>query len=609
MAQATTVWSVLVNERFDMAADPASIARLEHQLQEWSRDLDGAQLTWASGYLAGLAAARGDAAPAAGGATRPRIAIWYGSETGNGRGVAERLAREAESAGYDVELASAADIQPRAIAKLETLLLVMSTHGEGDPPEDAEALHRFVMSARAPRLERLKFAVFALGDSSYPDFCQTGREFDARLAELGAQRLLDRVDVDVDFEPAEDAWRRSVLETLEQEIRPEAPGPKLQLVRGKGATPSAPDRRNPFDAEVLEVAPLTVAPSTSAVHHVELLVEDSQMSWQPGDSLGLWPRHDTRLVDEIIATTGIDGDAEVTRQDRSLPARAWLETRLELTQLTRPFVERWAGISDDARLRDLLDDRERFDEWVRTRQVIDVLHDAPARVDAETLIGALRGIGPRLYSIASSPVVDEDAIHLTVKRIGGLDAQGRLRAGVASWGLTGQVAPGDRVPVYVEANPRFRLPEDPDTPILMIGPGTGVAPFRAFVQHRQAVGANGANWLVFGNRHRRYDFLYQLEWQRFRREGALHRLSVAFSRDQADRIYVQHRLREQGRDVYDWLERGAHVYICGDGQAMAADVHTALASIIAEHGARSPEQAEEYLDAMKQAKRYQKDVY
>jgi len=491
------------------------------------------------------------------------------------------------------------------------LLLVMSTHGEGDPPEDAEALHQLVLSERAPRLEKLKFAVFALGDSSYPDFCQTGQEFDHRLEALGATRLMDRVDVDVDFEPAEDAWRSALLETLSSELKPAgSAAPHLQLIRGAEAGASRVfDRRRPFQAEVLQISPLTVPPSTSPVHHVELLVEDSGLEWLPGDSLGLWPTNDPRLVEEIIEITGIDAEDGVRRGEETLPACEWLSQRLELTQLTRPFLNAWATLSDSPELRTLLEDREALSDWVASRQVVDVLRAYPATAGAAQLVGSMRGIAPRLYSIASSPLAGDDEVHLTVKRVGGLDGAGRLRAGVASWQLTESTRPGDSVPVYVEANPRFRLPDDPDAPVIMIGPGTGVAPFRAFVQHRQAAGASGPNWLFFGARNRRTDFLYQLEWQRFRKEAALARLSVAFSRDQAEKIYVQDRMREQGIAVYDWLERGAHVYVCGDGQRMAADVHRALLDVIKGEGGKTEEQAAEYLEAMKHAKRYQKDVY
>ncbi|MFU8877480.1 MAG: sulfite reductase flavoprotein subunit alpha, partial [Wenzhouxiangellaceae bacterium] len=542
---------------FPAPVTPDNIQELEQQLLAWSQSLDSARLNWASGYLAGLSAARqGQTASAAEAENRPRLTIWYGSETGNGRGVAERLAAESEARGFAVDLASAADIQPRSIGKIDFLLLVMSTHGDGDPPEDAQALHKLIMSERAPKLSGLKYAVFALGDSSYPDFCQTGREFDARLAELGATRLMDRVDVDVDFESAEDAWRDSLLKHLEDALQPgdrPSAGPHLQVIGGRAARARF-DRRNPFNAEVLDVSPLTIAPATGTVRHVELALDESGLEWQPGDSAGIWPSHDARLVEEILEVTGIDGEHSVRRGNEELSVSAWLRNRLELTQTARPFVEAWADLSESAELRALLADRDRYAGWVQERQVIDILRDYPARVDAQTLIGSLRGIAPRLYSIASSPLVTGEELHLTVSQFGGQDEQNRLRAGVASWQLCQALQPGEHVPLYIESNPGFRLPDDPDRPVLMIGPGTGVAPFRAFLQHRQAQGATGRNWLVFGNRNRRLDFLYQLEWQRFQREGILERLSVAFSRDQQEKIYVQHRLREQGREVFDWLE-------------------------------------------------------
>ncbi|MDT8408952.1 MAG: assimilatory sulfite reductase (NADPH) flavoprotein subunit [Wenzhouxiangellaceae bacterium] len=605
-----------------MAVSPRVTQDIEQQLGGWADGLGPDQLVWASGFLAGLAVAREstaapdqDKAGADRGAERA-LTIWFGSETGNGRGVAERLAAAARAKGFAVDLASTADIEPRSISRISLLLLVISTHGEGDPPDDAQALHKLICSSRAPALEHLQYAVFALGDSSYPDFCQTGRDFDARLQVLGAKPILERTEVDIDFESAEDAWRARIVDKLEADFpAPAEAAPHLQLIGKPPAGPQlqaqAPvhDRRKPFDAEVLEVAALTVAPSSRPVHHVELQVQGSGLAWSPGDSLGLWPTNDRRLVDEIIEVSGIDAGASVARGEQLLSARDWLSHRLELTQLTQPFIKAWADISESGQLLSLLEDRGQLAAWVATRQVIDVLRQYPARVDADGLLGALRGIAPRLYSIASSRLANEDEIHITVKRVGGFDADGRLRAGVASWQLSEAVSPGDRLPVYVQANPRFRLPDDASRPIIMIGPGTGVAPFRAFLQQRQALGQPGHNWLFFGARHRSTDFLYQLEWQRFQRQDGLQRLSVAFSRDQADKIYVQHRLREQGRDVYDWLEQGAHVYVCGDGQAMAADVHAALLDIIGAHGGMPEDKAAGYLEAMKTENRYQKDTY
>jgi len=614
-----------------MTLAPAQQQSLQQQLNDLAgasdAGLDAHALSWASGYLAGLAAARSSALPAPDPATadtaqqtQPTLTIWYGSETGNGRGVAERLARAAEMAGHRVTLASTADIQPRAISKLSHLLLVVSTHGEGDPPEEAAALHTFLLSERAPRLENLQFAVFALGDSSYPDFCQTGKELDCRLAELGGSRLLDRVDVDVDFEPDEEAWRELALQTVAELLRRDdqatpstVPGVHLQLVSADAAA-SSHDRRNPFHAEVLESAPLTVAPSAAVVKHIALALDDSGMRYEPGDALGIWAQHDPRLVDEILQLTALDGDATVTHKQTTLTLSQWLRERLELTQLTQPFLQAWAERGGITELQALLADRDALAQWVSSRQVADVLQAYPQAVSADELVGMLRGLTPRLYSIASSQLLCEDEVHLTVKQVGGINGDDQLRAGVASWCLSQQFAPGDRLPVYVEANPRFRLPEDHARDIIMIGPGTGVAPFRAFVQQRQALQAHvqngeGRNWLFFGARHRRTDFLYQLDWQRFLRQGALHELSVAFSRDQAERIYVQQRLLERGGDVFDWLENGAHFYVCGDGQRMAKDVQQALLQIIAEHGGMSLEQAQAYLRRLQSEQRYQQDVY
>ncbi|QOC22651.1 assimilatory sulfite reductase (NADPH) flavoprotein subunit [Wenzhouxiangella sp. AB-CW3] len=606
-----------------MALVPAQQQEIERQLDRLRDNLTSEQLLWASGYMAGLAAAGSSVAhgavdqmaqPAAEPGAAETLTIWYGTETGNARGVARRLADTARERGWEVSLAGLDEVQPRRIGKASLLILVVATHGEGDPPETAEAFCRFIHSDRAPSLDKLRYAVFALGDSSYPDFCQTGRELDERLAELGGERLLDRVDCDVDFETQEDPWRDRVVERVEPLMQQgsAAAEPHLQVVgrpapQAASAT-AAHDRRNPFEAELLEVSPLTVTPSNKRVAHVELSLEDSGIVWQPGDSLGMWPENDPALVERIVEACGVDASAEIEHDGRRISLGRWLGRHAELTQVVRPFLVRWAELTEAGELQALLDDRDALTRWVAERQVIDVLEDYPLRVDAETLAGSLRRLAPRLYSIASSPLTVEDEIGLTVKlEQHGADLARRL--GVASGQLLERAAPGDVVPIYIEPNERFRLPSDGDRPIIMIGPGTGVAPFRAFVEHRQAQAAAGSSWLFFGEQHRRTDFLYQLEWQRFLRDGALSRLSVAFSRDQAEKVYVQHRLREQAREVYAWLEEGAHVYVCGSGQGMAADVHQALVDVIVEQAGRSAEQAEEYLAAMKADHRYQKDVY
>lgn len=571
-----------------------------------SQQLATGELMWASGYFAGLAVASGGAvAPAPQAGTSEVLTIWYGTDTGNARGIASRLAEAAQAKGFTVELTRLDEVKPRNINKVKALLLVIATHGEGEPPEDSEAFYRFIMSDRAPALTDLKFAVFGLGDSSYPDFCQTSRELDARFEALGGTRLLGLVDSDVDFETHESTWREQALDKVEPLLGAQtAQQEHLKLV----VNAPAYDRQHPFQAEILDRSPLTVSPSNKQVAHLELLLEGSGLSYLPGDSLGIWVRNDKRLVDEVIALIGAEPGTLVTRDKKEQSLEQWLTEDLELTQVVRPFLLAWAELSGSTELAALLEQREALQNWVESRQVPDVIKAYPAKVTPQQLVDSLRRIAPRLYSIASSPLAAEEEVHLTVRLEGG-EVDGDLRAGCATWQLLNNVAVGDTLPVYIEPNDRFRLPEDGNKPVIMVGPGTGVAPFRGFLQHRQELGHEGRNWLFFGEQHKRTDFLYQIEWQRYLRDGVLDKLTVAFSRDQAEKIYVQHRLLEQGAEVYQWLQEGAHFYVCGDGQGMAEDVHQALVDIVIEHGGLTPEAANEYLDTLRQERRYQKDVY
>lgn len=571
-----------------------------------SQQLAANEIIWASGYLAGIAAAGGSVAAAPVAATGETLTIWYGTDTGNAKGIATRLADAAKAKGYNVSLTRLDEVKPRSIAKTKLLIVVIATHGEGEPPEDSESFYQFIMSDRAPKLADLKYAVFGLGDSSYPDFCQTGRELDDRFASLGASRLLDRVDSDVDFETHEDAWSEQALEVVKPLMGAQEPqaADHLQLV------PNTPqyDRRNPFPAEVLERSPLTISPSNKRVAHFELLLEGSGLQYQPGDSLGVWPRNDERLVNEVLTLTGVDGEQTVDRDGKQQSVRQWLTEDLELTQVVLPFVKAWAELADAPELSALIDNRDTFQEWIVSRQVADIIEQYPAQVTAEQLVNSLRRIAPRLYSIASSSLAVDDEVHLTIILEGGEEDE-KLRAGCATWQLFEQIQVGDTLPVYIEANDRFRLPENGDAPVIMIGPGTGVAPFRGFLQHRQELGHEGKNWLFFGEQHKRTDFLYQIEWQRWLRDGVLDQLSVAFSRDQAEKVYVQHRVIEQGAQVYQWLEEGGHLYVCGNGQGMATDVHQALVTVVSQHGKKTTAEAEQYLQELREQHRYQKDVY
>jgi sulfite reductase (NADPH) flavoprotein alpha-component len=607
-----------------MAAVPAQTRELQNRIEALARGLDEREKIWASGYLAGLAAAGSPGASAAPvetpTATAPSPArvlnIWYGSETGNARRVAEALGAEARGQGLSVKLASLADVRPQQIRKQDLLTLVVSTHGEGEPPEDAEAFHEFLLSDKAPRLEQLQYAVFALGDSSYEHYCQTGRDLDAALERLGAKRVLDRVDADVDYESAAGNWRASVLSSFGERAavgETTVPAPAadpvssshLQLV---DTATSQWTRDNPFEAEVLASHPLTVSPSAKSVHHIELAIDGSGIRYQAGDSVGIWADNAPSLVEEVLSVSGLDGEQSVERDGERRSLYEWLSSHLELTQLSRPFIEQYAQAADADELKVLLAEPKTLRAWIESHQIVDVLRQYPVALEAGEFVGMLRGITPRMYSIASSPSETPDEIHLTVKTVGGNSASG-LRAGTASWYLNQRIEAGDRVRLFVEENPRFRIPAAADTPVIMIGPGTGVAPFRAFVKERKALGHDGGNWLFFGEQHRRSNFLYQLEWQRHLKDGALNRLSLAFSRDQAEKVYVQDRIRDHAADVHQWINAGAHIYVCGDASQMAPAVDAALRDVLIEQGGLSEEAAVDRLKALRKEGRYQKDTY
>ncbi len=582
----------------------------EDLLRRLIEGLDTRALTWLSGYVAGRA---GDpnpvtAAPAATPATA-RLTIVYGSQTGNSRAVAERLGRDAEAAGLSVRVLPTGRYQPRELEKERLLYIVISTQGEGDPPDDARSFCEFVFGRRAPKLPQLEYAVLALGDSSYAKYCETGRALDQRLHELGAKRVQERVDCDVDYESPARSWTEGAIARAKQSLGEAAQvAPATPL--GQPA-PSRPrfDRETPFAAEVLANQRITGRGALKDVRHVELSLADSGLSYEPGDALGFRPRNPPALVTAFLETLKLDGASEVTREGRTLPLGQWLGQELELTRVSRPVLTQHAALARSDELDALLapGNAEGFAALLKSHQLIDVLRQWPGTWSAEELVAALRKLTPRLYSIASSQKRVGDEVHLT---LGVVDytAFGSRHYGAASWDLATR-NPEERIPVFIEQNERFRLPTDGSRDLLMIGPGTGVAPFRAFVQERAEVGATGRNWLVFGEQHFRSQFLYQTEWQDALRQGQLSRISLAFSRDQADKTYVQHRLREAGRDVFDWLEQGASVYVCGDAQRMAPDVHTALIDIVSEHGRRSREDAEAYLDGLRQQKRYQRDVY
>lgn len=581
------------------------------QLQLLSAQLNPIQQAWVSGYLAASSQMGAQQlSPVSAPVASQTLTILYGSQTGNAKGIAQQLKQSCEHKGFAVELVNAADYKAQKLKKETHLLLLVSTHGEGEPPEDAEVLHKFVFGKKAPDLSNLKFAVLALGDSSYEYYCQTGKDFDEQFEKLGATRLFNRVDCDVDYETDSQNWSTQVVDLLEPELKQPASGAQAQVIplNPTGVMAHEYTKNNPYTAKLLASQKITGRDSGKDVRHIEIDLEGSNIQYQPGDSLGVWFKNDEALVTKLVGLLNIDPQAELTFDDATTSITKLLVNKLELTQLHPGFVSGYAELISNEALLEIASDKTVLREFIADRQVVDVIAEYPGQIDAESLVKLLRKITPRLYSIASSQEEVEEEVHLTVGVVA-YEAFGEDHLGGASGFLAHRLEEDAEVNVYVEPNNNFRLPESADTPVIMVGPGTGIAPFRAFLQQRDQQGADGDNWLFFGNPHFTQDFLYQTELQDLQKRGVLNQLDVAFSRDQAKKVYVQDRLLENGEQVYQWLSNGAHVYICGDGARMAKDVHNALLEIVQRYGNLDSEQAEEYLSTLRSDKRYQKDVY
>jgi sulfite reductase (NADPH) flavoprotein alpha-component len=563
--------------------------------------LDSTQRAWLSGFLAAPAAL----APANPVSTVKAL-ILYGTESGNSEKLADRAAKEAKKKGIASTVKNMADLSPADLKKHANLLVVVSTWGDGEPPDGATKFYKEFM-AGADLLPNLRYAVCGLGDTSYEKFCQIGKDFDAKLESLGAKRIAAREDCDVDFEDGFTAW-------LERSLTALAPGVSVvsEPAPATAPTASAFGLKNPFPAEVLENIVLNGKGSAKETVHVELSLAGSGLSYEPGDALAVIPRNADDVVAALLQAAKLAGDESIETKASGKKALAEaLREDLDITGLSRSVLTKLNEASPHPQLAALLEEsaKEQLKNYNYGREIVDAIVDfAPNGLPAQTLASLLRKLPPRLYSIASSPLAHPDEVHLTVAAVR-YNSHGRDRKGVASCFLADNAPTGQSVKVYTHANKNFRLPESGDTPIIMVGPGTGIAPFRAFVEHRAELGQSGKSWLFFGDQHYLYDFLYQLEWQEHLKNGTLSRLDVAFSRDQPEKIYVQQRIAEKGRDLYDWLQNGAHFYVCGDASRMASDVHDALVSVYQMHGGFGREAAEAEIEALKKAKRYQRDVY
>ncbi|HBR6855751.1 TPA: NADPH-dependent assimilatory sulfite reductase flavoprotein subunit [Klebsiella aerogenes] len=586
--------------------NPEQLARL----QAATTDFTPTQLAWVSGYFWGMLNQQPGAvvsAPAQA-VEAPAITLISASQTGNARRVAEALRDDLQAAQLNVKLVNAGDYKFKQIAGEKLLVVVTSTQGEGEPPEEAVALHKFLFSKKAPKLDGTAFAVFGLGDTSYEFFCQSGKDFDSKLAELGGERLLDRVDADVEYQAAAAEWRARVVDVLKARAPTAAPAQLATSGAVNEIHTSPYTKEAPLTATLAVNQKITGRDSEKDVRHIEIDLGDSGLRYQPGDALGVWYQNDPALVKELVELLWLKGNEPVTVEGKTLPLAQALEWHFELTVNTANIVENYATLTRSETLLPLVGDKAQLQHYAATTPIVDMVRFSPAQLDAEALIGLLRPLTPRLYSIASSQAEAENEVHVTVGVVR-YDIEGRARAGGASSFLADRVEEDGEVRIFIEHNDNFRLPANPQTPVIMIGPGTGIAPFRAFMQQRAAEGAEGKNWLFFGNPHFTEDFLYQVEWQSYVKEGVLSRIDLAWSRDQQQKIYVQDKLREQGAEVWRWINDGAHIYVCGDANRMAKDVEQALLEVIAEYGAMDAEAADEFLSELRVERRYQRDVY
>ncbi|AZS15706.1 assimilatory sulfite reductase (NADPH) flavoprotein subunit [Paenibacillus lutimineralis] len=609
--------------------------------------LNDSQRLWLSGYLTALlGTAAGEAAPIAstaagqtvtvstadsaipaaselssavqlGAPVSKEVTVLYGSQTGNAKGLAQQLSRRLEGEGLKVTTVSMGDLKPNQLKKIERLVLLVSTHGEGEPPDAAISFYEFLHSKRAPKLEGLEFSVLALGDTSYEFFCQTGKDFDQRLEELGGKRIVERADCDVDYDETATEWTNQVLAALNVGHAVAAGTIQVNSSQVTGGLAdgdsSAYSRTNPFKAEILENLNLNGRGSERETRHIELSLEGSGLQYQPGDCLAIYPENHPQLVQDILEAMGWSGEQLVTfnKNGEQKSLRDALLTHYEITVLTKPLLTQAAALTGHAQLQQLIQvgHEAELKSYLNRRDLLDLIQDFSLKGHtAQEITSILRKIPPRQYSISSSPTAYPEEVHITVRTVN-YESYGRERYGVCSTQLAQRAEVGEHLPVYIQQNDQFRLPDNPDTPIIMIGPGTGVAPFRAFLGEREEAGATGKSWLFYGDQHFITDFLYQIEWQRWLKDGVLTRMDVAFSRDTAEKVYVQHRMLEHSRELFAWLEEGAVVYVCGDEKRMAHDVQTTLLQIIEREGALNSEQAAQYLAGMQQEKRYLRDVY
>lgn len=575
-------------------------------LEKLTTSITREQLLWINGYFQGLLVSAGNVQPTSvtNQSNKKQLKILFGTHTGRSKAIATVLAKTLSSKGVEANIQALDEYKVRQLSAEKNVVFIVSTHGEGEPPAMAEEFYDFITGKRAPKLTDLNYSVVALGDKSYKHFCKTGVDIDSALQNLGAKSIFPVLTLDVDFEDDAERWINQFTEIFSEasesssSAQPATPALKSDIY----------SRKNPFKATVIDKVKITGRTSDKEVYHVELSLEGSGITYEPGDSVGIWANNPPQLVDEIINQLGFSGEENVQLKDEVFALREALSERLEITILNREVIQKYLEKTKNTELFKVVENEELLDKYLYGHDILDLLHEFPFQFSAQDLVEVLRNFPPRLYSISSSQDAVGDEVHITVATVR-YSHKGRNRGGACSTYLADRIEIDSDVSIFIEKNPAFKLPEKQETPVILIGAGTGVAPFRSFLQHREANNLKGKTWLFFGERRFHSDFLYQLEWQKLLKDGFLEKIDVAFSRDQEQKVYVQHRLFEKQQEVFQWLNKGAHIYLCGDMKQMARDVQETLLRIFEVQGGMTPEKAIEYIKALKKEKRLQLDVY
>ncbi len=580
-------------------------------LSQLSQGLEKEQLIWLNGYFQGLSTTNQNGSTELVEETKEfssvdkvPLTILYGSHTGRCEGLAKKLCELASTAGIDCKINPMDDYKTKQLKDEKNLLVIVSTHGEGEPPEMAEDFYEFIMGKRIPKLTGLNYSVLALGDKSYKLFCQTGIEINNALKNAGASEIHPIVTCDVDFEDDAATWTEAVV----NELAKKAPD-QTQVSANTSLTQETKtySKKNPFKAAVLDKTRITGRDSDKEVYHLEISLEDSGITYEPGDALGIITENPPQLIEQIIEKLGVDKSELVETKEGQVSFEEALKHHFEISLLTRDIIQKYADKSQNEQVQNILEDDQLLDQYLYGHDVLDLISEFPHPYNAASFTELLRPLPARLYSISSSQTAVEDEVHITVSRVK-YKNKGRERFGACSSLLADRIEIDDELLIYIEKNPNFRLPLN-GNPIIMVGAGTGIAPYRAFLQERETNNQKGDSWLFFGDRRFNSDFLYQLEWQKLLKKGYLNKIDLAFSRDQKEKVYVQHKLKENQEELYRWLENGANFYLCGDMKYMAKDVQQTLLEIIQTQGGLTPEKAKEYFKKLKKEKRFQTDVY